>query len=103
MAEHTKGPWRVRACLGGYFIEGPGGANERVVRGSGGVKELQDAILIAAAPDLLVACEMVLDYFFMDTGEFEAKHGAGMATRALDYARAAIAKARGSEASHAQA
>jgi hypothetical protein len=42
-------------AISGSLIEGPGGANQRVVRGSGGIRNDDDARLIAAAPELLDA------------------------------------------------
>lgn len=60
MAGHTGGPWQVRVGLGGFLIDGPAGANQRIVRGSGGFRILADARLAAAAPDLLKVCERLL-------------------------------------------
>lgn len=73
MGEHTPGPWTAR----GFVVE----TTERKVAYT---ILTEDARLIAAAPDLLAALEDVLDY--ADPNE-----------RAVDIARAIIAKAKGSE------
>jgi len=90
MTKHTPGPWRVEEY-------GNGGA---VVIGEARAREViavslteRNANLIAAAPDLLAACEAFV----------EAEHAAildgqrafSMYIDAIDAAKAAIAKARG--------
>lgn len=53
-----------------------------------------DAALIAAAPELLEALQLVLDFHSEDTVAFVAKYGTGIGTRVLcDRVRAAMAKA----------
>ena len=74
MSKHTPGPWQV---IGGNVY----GDNLRALLPMNGA----DARLIAAAPELLAALEMVMEnygseYKFTDT---------------FIYARAAIAKAKG--------
>lgn len=57
-----------------------------------------NAALMAAAPDLLEACELIAAFYTMPTEEFVERFGHGISTRDVgDKARAAIAKARGSE------
>lgn len=108
MAKHTPGPWRAgnphdtivadicpegcthwdedcRDYYGGYVIA------EAVTS--------ENKPLIIAAPDLLAVCELMLDFYNMHPAEFVDKYGGGITTRTLaDKARAAIAKARGREA-----
>ena len=56
----------------------------------------QDAELVAAAPDLLEACELVAAFYTMPTKEFVERFGYGISTRDVgEKARAAIKKARG--------
>ena len=45
----TPRPWAITTIRGGYLIEGPAGAPQRVVRGAGGVREEGDAVLIVTA------------------------------------------------------
>ena len=46
-------------------------------------------------PQLLAACQTMLDLYGLPTQQFVQKYGAGMTTRQLgDMARAAVAKAR---------
>lgn len=49
MSEATPRPWSRLRCSGGYLVEGPHGASQRVVRGSGGVREEADAEMIVVA------------------------------------------------------
>jgi hypothetical protein len=63
---HTPGPWRI---VGGTEVRGTDGtivcntADYRVPRTALESVALPDAALIAAAPDLLAACQAVLDEF----------------------------------------
>lgn len=84
-APHTPGPWRAKQ-LGSYGQPGwvllwpdKGGAHMRRLDYQGNFTE-QDARLLAAAPDLLVALQAVVRVADRATFEF-------------DLARAAIAKA----------
>lgn len=87
MSKHTPGPWKV-------FLDGvktvcgrPGMDRSQlmpvVLLGLGCNKEA-NARLIAAAPDLLAACEAVIEY--MKYGQFE---------KAVEVCKAAIDKAKG--------
>ena len=52
-----------------------------------------EAKLIAAAPKFKAACEMMLDFYHLETNAFVAKHGRGVCTRDLgDLARAALSQ-----------
>lgn len=54
---HTPGPWTIAHCAGGYIIEQDRDMNHRIVRGSGGIRNYYDAMLISAAPQLLEAAK----------------------------------------------
>ena len=85
MSEHTPGPW--------HWHRGPG-PNIYAEDGTeiGQINFSVDGDLVAAAPDLLAACEMLAEaQRRADVGE----HGFGAYVDAVDMARAAIAKARG--------
>lgn len=88
MSQHTPGPWRIGDA--GHTVFGPKTdapaptmVAQRLTRAN--------ARLIAAAPDLLAALEDLLDL-----GRAGFIRGEDIAvTRAVDAARAAIAKAKG--------
>ena len=68
-AKHTKGPWRVKdSCsMEGPHVYGPvhpidGGDYAPLAGYRGGALSMADARLIAAAPDLLEACEAALPW-----------------------------------------
>lgn len=90
---HTPGPWVV--CPGDDLtkpgIDGPNG--EAVVwwttAHEEGISNPHDALLIAAAPDLLSACEALLRFAENSEGEF------GIVLGSANSARRAIAKAKG--------
>jgi hypothetical protein len=112
MSKHTPGPWEYdrmllpqrakdRRC--GFVVNGPDTKEElptrvcdmRVPAGIDGFGEGEaNARLIAAAPELLEACEAMLKCSPMQQGE---RNGAimGMISGAIDKAREAIAKAKG--------
>ena len=84
MEKHTPGSW-YRASTGnhqGLVISELNGENIAVTY------DKKNASLVAAAPDLLAACEALL----RDCGLREIGHG-GRMDRAIGAARAAIAKA----------
>jgi hypothetical protein len=86
--KHTPGPWRVApgdACLvfNGHHVKPTKAPNAA------------DALLIAAAPDLLAALEFAADK--LDDAIRLAGCTAGSYKRARDEARAIIAKARGEQ------
>lgn len=78
MSAHTPGPWRINPGAGEVR-----GADWNVIVADVGSDA--DARLIAAAPDLLDACVRLLDA--VARGDHKAK--------AIDAARAAVAKATG--------
>lgn len=105
MNKHTPGPWIVRGKPGNRFIrtEIIGGKATTVawIDSLSAEAELPNARLIAAAPDLLAACELAIDLFQFGTfdngvhspsGESEAEHWAG---RCREKMASAIAKAKG--------
>ena len=114
MSEYTAGPWYATRMTGGYFgVLGP--LNDR---GSGGpviardIESEANARLIAAAPELLAACEASLSCIeaMVDRIDEECgKNGClctmpGCVSHSQTYRdneitqlRAAIAKARGQE------
>lgn len=85
--EHTPGPWTVSKS--GVAVDQPGGTQVRFVtlKGASGVSfnSIADAALVAAAPDLLAACEA----FVASCGS------AAIACEACAPFKAAIKKARG--------
>ena len=92
MAEHTRGPWRVAQISStNAHIEFPerGGSLAICFSGNGiGRRQMvSNANLIAAAPDLLEACEAML-------ANYGSIYGSDMDIP-VKKARAAIAKARG--------
>ena len=97
MSKHTPGPWFIeqRTYDDGstHFritaSEGHGWAGDRYMSVSGCIDE-HDALLIAAAPELLDALETIVEHFEYYMGDNEC--------RPLENARAAIAKATGEEA-----
>ena len=83
----SPGPWSVYKAVStpdGYGIDAANGF--AVVWFDGGIRVLDDAQLIAAAPDLLAACEVALDNSDQVLGEVYC-----------DQLRAAITKARGGQ------
>lgn len=93
MSQHTPGPWRVMGGSGTDVAAGPQGYLAYVSTGGGRGRSLDEARanarLIAAAPDLLDACEKARDFGSQgDTHE-------GLSVS--EFIRAAIAKARGAE------
>lgn len=92
MSEHTPGPWIVKERVAGFDILAPKSVYA-VANDPGGdfgvIEDLEDARLIAAAPDLLEALENLLE-----TSTGQGTHEQWL--EAMDQARAAIAKAKGS-------
>ncbi|MGK9045857.1 hypothetical protein KXR63_00660 [Stutzerimonas chloritidismutans] len=87
----TPGPWVVQRAADAYCIASVG--NLVIMPSSGKVKHDNteaDARLIAAAPDLLEALEMIV----AEADSYTARTGKPVYNW-LDQARAAIAKARG--------
>lgn len=98
-SQHTPGPWERRDGQGA-----PDAHAVRVVDAQGRTlfetssldSAEQDAAfdVAAAAPELLEALQLVLDFHAEDTVAFVAKYGTGIGTRELcDRVRAAMAKA----------
>ncbi len=104
MARHTPGPWT-------FFEEHTRPMGQRVVQGQSRIlfhvprgANLREAAefeangrLIAAAPDLLAACEL-WDQGFVEGEEFDADQFLAWVNANRRAARAAIAKALGHEA-----
>lgn len=87
MTAHTPGPWkwhRVQApqSVTEYTLKGP----DVLCRYWHDISQSHDALLIAAAPDLLEALESLLKF---------PDHGHSNAIDAWDKARAVISKAKG--------
>ena len=65
MSEHTPGPWQVIPSWGDWTIEGPN--KEEIIFQDGPYQtptiKLENARLIAAAPDLLEALQAYLEAF----------------------------------------
>ena len=97
MAEHTPGPWRIEPRPGSYMIQSdhtapiPGRMPliENVAEVHGGLSGQghMDALLIAAAPDMLTALHGLLDVVNVRIDDPRIKQ--------FDAARAAVAKAEG--------
>ncbi len=64
--KHTAGPWKVVTSWNDYMVEGPNG--EEIIWQDGNYDtptiKLEDARLIASAPELLEACKLALDANF---------------------------------------
>ena len=83
---HTPGPWRLDKW-NGYLLSSE---NISIVKFDVSRTRLQDAQLIAAAPDLLEACEAMLAAF-----EYAGTRLVGAEYEAKEKIKAAIAKAKG--------
>lgn len=101
MSKHTPGPWT-------YHGDDSRPAHPRTVSGESRIlgyiqrganpKEMAEfhanATLIAAAPDLLVACEGLLEYAGADLSAIDDR-GESLLEEAIAKARLAVAKAKG--------
>lgn len=89
MSKHTPGPW-ARSTLGFQVLTGDGRHSICEARDRRGQEEqVANAQLIAAAPDLLEACEAVDEFFVRHANS-------GLVQSEIDFlnkVRAAIAKA----------
>ena len=99
MAEHTPGPWRVEADEEGVYVlmEASGVHDEylTIYASPNPDQREADALLIAAAPELLAACKEA--YAFLDGNIGGVSVSAQEFQRRLDlsvHLRAAIAKAQ---------
>jgi len=99
-ATHTPGPWRFDEAEERVVNSDHGAIADLYARGNGDSEMLPNARLIAAAPDLLAACRLMLDEF----SEWErpeepetspAAKARNDAVRAYEACRAAIEKAEG--------
>ena len=119
MSEHTPGPWKARRDLSLHrlvYHELPdgrwqvicdwGGWSEQAMRHGVDLdacsqeaypNQEADARLIAAAPDLLAACQRFVDYDDIGADEYDAKYGKAedQISAIRQQARDAIAKAKG--------
>jgi hypothetical protein len=96
MMTHTPGPWTIYIYEGWHLPKGGdfvgkilGPNDEPVYAGPASfhaIKKFDDAYLIAAAPDLLEACEALINTPARDTKAID---------RAWEMMRSAIAKAKG--------
>ena len=97
--KHTPGPWGLSGANtvhGADCIVAFVGTADEEVRRFSGERQSADAHLIAAAPDLLEACEMLAEaQRLAAVGE----DGFGAYVDAVDKARAAIKKAKGQSSS----
>ena len=96
MNKHTQGPWRT----GEHFrtMDIKAGHNALVARveiESAGDKGFANAALIAAAPDLLAACEWALDLLNQYAPEIGPQSHIPGTQATKDQLRAAIRKAEG--------
>lgn len=80
---HTQGPWRIDQGNCGSMLGLMGRDGPVAMLGVAAAIKFEDAALIAAAPDLLAACEFVLS------------HAGGPPVDMLSRIRAAVARARG--------
>ena len=62
-AQHTPGPWSIDRAYGDCCVAGRDGDRIAAVYGYDYGEDEANAALIAAAPDLLAACQAVLDEF----------------------------------------
>ena len=98
MSKHTPGPWR-NDCFMVLAPPNVGNYKGREICHTGG-HDIRDgneseanARLIAAAPDLLAACEQLMEY--LKLLPLDENNDAAWASNAPQLARAAIAKAKG--------
>lgn len=99
MSKHTTGPWKY---VEGGWVDSTSTPNVAYC-GQLGIRTAEEQIangkLIAAAPDLLEACQAlpigILDHDFIDAADF--KDNAEPFLRAMRLARRAIAKATGGQ------
>lgn len=92
MGEHTPGPWKVQQMKYGFAITDQEGYEISPTR------NISDARLIAAAPELLAALEAVIEWYDMEADHsIEPDFYKRMASCQVseDMAREAIAKAKG--------
>jgi len=89
MSKHTPGPWDMKPCSagGGLLIRGDAGKHSQA---SLQIVPIEDARLIAAAPEMLEALDRLL---WWASVRAEGLHGTEL--DAINSARAAIAKATG--------
>jgi hypothetical protein len=85
-AKHTPGPWKWD---GGGYVDAPAGCIAGINATSSPSVSEANARLIAAAPELLAACRVLLE----GIDDHWATTEAGI--NAIDYARIAISKATG--------
>ena len=102
MSKHTPGPWELRTwdedcwrVLGTNGVGIPGCYSiADVINGNGSEQNKANAALIAAAPDLLQALQLLHD----DIAEYARINNlGGFDNHAMKLARAAIAKATGEQ------
>ena len=62
----TPGDWTIRQCAGGYMIEVANDPNQRIVRGSGGLRRHEDAAFISTAHRLLPGLLAHLEQLYHD-------------------------------------
>lgn len=95
---HTKGPWSVERERGQYIVTSIGGPVAHVARWTSAV-ELDDARLIAAAPDLLEALRKLgneaTGMWAMADPDAHGHTNLSVLRLRIDEALAAIAKAEG--------
>ena len=93
-AKHTPGPWYVTgSCQDGTMITDDTGDQIANWPSCPACRKMPNARLIAAAPELLVACENLIQA--CDCEDLNPTEAFGWYTKALLEARAAIAKATG--------
>ena len=87
---HTPGPWKVMGTEDEGFTIAPcdeqGNPEEPIVWRQGGIDYRPNAVLMAAAPDLLAACELAIEE--QSIGMYGA-----ISNECIAALRAAIAKA----------
>ena len=91
MTKHTPGPWHAHHDHGWLVVESDNGDMYiKIEKGSAATRRIADARLIAAAPDLLAALQVLLRNYAAvhDIGDVEMQP-------AIYQASAAIAKATG--------
>ena len=93
---HTTGPWYIKHETNAILIEGD--ENQPICAMWGGWGAREDARLIAAAPDLLAALELLAHGCTRPMGEDSCgQQYVHVRLAAIERARAAIAKATGGE------
>jgi hypothetical protein len=91
---HTPGPWFTEVGAGAY-INVTTEAGRHLAKASGNLNNIKNALLMAAAPDLLAACESLVDTLAHIERNDPCVKDNVVTPKVLARAQAAIGKAKG--------